>query len=167
LYTVNNPFTKEETDICTVYYEDDPLEKTYFGKPIQKFKSYVLRIEFDGFRRYIDVRAYKHKIGVQKWHFVCNWCKKEVKKVYLPSFGDEFKCRKCHNLTYEETQSHDKRYDFKNINDTFKKLEDRVERSKNESQYLSNCVRIYNATLNLQMIFYDMLYFNKKKNKKY
>lgn len=42
--------------------------------------------------------------GGVRWWFTCPMCKKRVGKLYLPTRGELFGCRKCHTLTYKSSQ---------------------------------------------------------------
>ncbi len=45
--------------------------------------------------------------GGSRWWFLCPGCGRRVGRLHLPGRGpvvQEFKCRRCHNLTYESAQ---------------------------------------------------------------
>jgi hypothetical protein len=48
--------------------------------------------------------------AIQQW-FLCA-CGQRVAKLYLPPAELEFRCRKCYNLTYRSTQTHDARLSY-------------------------------------------------------
>ena len=39
--------------------------------------------------------------GGRRWWFTCPSCRRRAKKLYLPPGSWYFRCRTCHNLTYE------------------------------------------------------------------
>lgn len=43
--------------------------------------------------------------GGRRWWFVCPQCSARVGLLHLPSNSYHFLCRKCHNLSYESSQS--------------------------------------------------------------
>lgn len=50
-------------------------------------------------------------LGGKHWYFICPKCKRRVRKLYLPDGENEFLCRKCHNLTYSSSQTHNRNVD--------------------------------------------------------
>lgn len=77
--------------------------------------SYALkgrRIEY-----LVEVTATPCRFGGQRYWFLCPAirqgirCGQRVRKLYLPLTGGVFGCRKCHNLTYESCQTHNKSLD--------------------------------------------------------
>lgn len=50
---------------------------------------------------------------IQQW-FLCPAadCDRRCAKLYLPPDGTEFRCRRCHNLTYRSAQTHDARLTY-------------------------------------------------------
>lgn len=49
-----------------------------------------------------------HFGGIRYW-FVCPTCGKRIGKLYVTLSANEFKCRRCHNLTYQLCQIHNQR----------------------------------------------------------
>jgi len=50
--------------------------------------------------------------GGFRYYLLCPRCGYRVVKVYLPPGATHFRCRSCHNLTYQSVQEHDKRVDW-------------------------------------------------------
>jgi hypothetical protein len=44
--------------------------------------------------------------GGLRWWFECPECGRRVTKLHLPPNGDPFRCRLCHDLTYESSRRH-------------------------------------------------------------
>jgi hypothetical protein len=47
-----------------------------------------------------------------QWFAGCRGCDRWVKTMYAIDQHDQFRCRKCSNLTYASVQNHDARLDF-------------------------------------------------------
>jgi len=60
----------------------------------------------------IEVTTVRPHLGGVRFWFLCG-CGKSVGRLYLPPGQRAFRCRHCHNLTYESAQTHDQRkYDL-------------------------------------------------------
>jgi len=65
----------------------------------------------------VEITATSCRFGGQRYWFLCPVvqqgirCSQRVRKLYLPSGGGMFGCRKCHNLTYMSCRTHNKTLD--------------------------------------------------------
>jgi len=51
--------------------------------------------------------------GGARWYFFCpSWCRRWVRKLYLPPGIAYLGCRTCHDLSYRSSQEHDKTLDI-------------------------------------------------------
>lgn len=68
--------------------------------------------EFAGVPRFrLFFTTTKCSFGGYRWWLLCPYCNRMVGKLYTPLSTNEFKCRHCHNLTYESSQNHSQRVD--------------------------------------------------------
>ncbi len=58
----------------------------------------------------IRISVERLHLGGQRYWFVCE-CKRASGKLYLPPGQTIFRCRKCYNLAYRSSQTHDKKMD--------------------------------------------------------
>jgi hypothetical protein len=64
------------------------------------FRNHRLLIE-----QTIKLSRTEPNLGGVRWWYLCPDCGGRVAYLYLPQTAHRFSCRKCHNLTYESTQS--------------------------------------------------------------
>jgi len=61
---------------------------------------------------FVDLVTTEPHFGGVQWWFICPLChESRCRKLYLPPSGGHFGCRSCHDLTYESSQTSDKRVD--------------------------------------------------------
>jgi len=53
----------------------------------------------------VKLHGTQPQFGGVRWWFLCPDCQHRVLYIYLPYDAHHFSCRRCHNLSYESTQS--------------------------------------------------------------
>ncbi len=59
----------------------------------------------------IHLTATRPYFGGLRWWWLCPWCRKRARILYLNSRNGRFECRSCCDLTYRSAQEHDKTMD--------------------------------------------------------
>lgn len=108
--------TVEETDyinISTIIWHiryDKTIPRITIADALAKLSQKSYSIEFVGLPRlrlrFATSRC--HFGGIRYW-FICSVCGKRIGRLYVTMSANEFKCRRCHNLTYQLCQTHNQR----------------------------------------------------------
>ena len=68
----------------------------------------------------------------------------------MPDYDEPIACRKCHKLTYEKQQTHDKRFDTKNVTQTIINCMQNYKNSNTKEETTKNFFKMYFMATKLQ-----------------
>lgn len=134
--------TGKTEPFCTINHDKNSFEQYYYCEGEYAKHAYIITFDTKNQKIYVAIDKVISKKGKQHWWFVCPKCCKRVKKLYMPENNEPIKCRRCHNLTYINQQTHDARLDDKNLEKTMYNQLQRLKNSRTERQYFKNQLKI-------------------------
>lgn len=137
-YVLKNHYNGTVTPLCSITYKENCMNKCYFNGEQKHNITGEMHIQFDTRAITLEIETIDTNTPNRISYFLCPYCHKKAKKLYMPNYDEPVACRKCHNLTYEKQQTHDNRFDTKNVAQTiinciqnYKNSDSKEERSKN------------------------------------
>lgn len=149
-YVLKNHFNGTETPLCSITYNRDSKSLHYFGDNRSIEVTGNMCVTFDNYEKYIAIHTYDTNNRNRLWYFLCPYCHEKAKKLYMPDYDEPIACRKCHKLTYEKQQTHDKRFDTKNVTQTIINCMQNYKNSNTKEETTKNFFKMYFMATKLQ-----------------
>lgn len=149
-YVLKNYLNGTVTPHCSITYNRDSKTLHYLDENRSIEITGNISIKFDNYEKYIAIHTYDTNNRNRIWYFLCPYCYEKAKKLYMPDYDDPVACRKCHKLTYEKQQAHDRRFDTKNVAQTIMNCMQNLKNSNTKKETTKNFIKMYFMATKLQ-----------------